>query len=299
LHFLLPDKKCSKTWLSIRIHLKKTRKNSYSSRSESLIHEGFLVAMQAGIRFVQGKNSEAVGLYAARLIADCVQKKPASNLVFPTGNTPKPLYKILRNPEQPATPNIDWTQTHLFHLDEYVPPAKESENSENTARAYETFGDSMRRELWDFVDGQTFFFEDYVDNPTAYETLIQQHGGLDMAIVGIGRNGHIAFNEPPSGPDSPTRRLRLSEATLKANFGITAPGEHPATLPREAVTLGMAAIFSARQIVLLATGENKHAIIRQAFDPELPPSVDCPASWLKRHGNVVVLTDFALDWLEA
>lgn len=258
--------------------------------------------MQAGIRFIREENSKAVGLAAAQLLADCVQQKPQSNLVFPTGNTPKPLYKILRNPGQAEAPHINWSQTHLFHLDEYVPPlpsvAEQGAKKPGSLRAYETFGESMRRELWDFVDGETFFFEDYVENPTAYEDLIQGHGGLDMAIVGIGRNGHIAFNEPPSGPDSPTRRIQLSEATLKANFGL--PGEtQPADFPSEAVTLGMAAILSARQILLLATGENKHAIIRQAFDPECPPSADYPASWLKLHGNVVVLTDFALDWLKA
>jgi glucosamine-6-phosphate deaminase len=251
---------------------------------------------QAGVRLVREADTEAVGGRAAALVARRLAENPESSIVFPTGNTPRPMYRALRN-----EPGLDWSRSRLFHLDEYVPPptfgklsgGHFSSGDFSGEPPYETFETAIRRELWDHVDGQKHFFGRYTNEPEAYEALVLERGGPDLVILGIGRNGHVAFNEPPCGPDGPTHRVTLSESTLKANFGPAAlAAESRANYPAQAVTLGMRAILSARRILLLATGEGKRAIVRRAFDPSTPPEPECPASWLKRHPDILVLTDF-------
>jgi glucosamine-6-phosphate deaminase len=258
---------------------------------------------QAGVRLVREADTEAVGGRAAALVARRLAENPEASIVFPTGNTPRPMYRALRN-----EPGLDWSRSRLFHLDEYVPPPTFGRLSGDNLSgghfssgdfpgnsSYETFEAAIRRELWDHVDGQKHFFGCYTSEPEAYEALVLERGGPDLVILGIGRNGHVAFNEPPCGPDTPTRRVTLSESTRKANFGPAALAtESRAKYPTQAVTLGMRTILSARRILLLATGEGKRAIVRRAFDPTTPPEPECPASWLKRHPDILVLTDFSV-----
>jgi len=231
----------------------------------------------AGVRFVRLPNANAVGEQAALMVADQLANKPNSTLVFPTGKTPLPLYQALRH-----MPELDWHSSRLFQLDEYVKPKMAG------PLPYETFAEFMDRELWDYIAGHKFYIQHYFQQPAAYEQLVLQGGGPDLVILGIGGNGHVAFNEPGSAPDSPTRVIELAEQTMISNFG----GARKPGYPTQAMTLGLKAIFSAREILLLATGDSKKAIVKEAFSPENPPSVDCPASWLKRHPHVTVITDF-------
>jgi glucosamine-6-phosphate deaminase len=118
--------------------------------------------------------------------------------------------------------------------------------------------------------------------------MVTKDDGPDLIILGIGHNGHIAFNEPGSMDDSITRVVDLAEQTMVSNFG----GVGQAGYPTQAITLGLKAILSARHILMLATGSGKRGIIQRAFNMETPPDPDCPASWLKRHPHVTLLTDF-------
>lgn len=234
-----------------------------------------------GARFVQRPDNESVGAEAAERVVETLQNWPDASLVFPTGNTPLRMYQALRR-----TPYRLWEKSRLFHLDEYVPPA----NLRGPIK-YETFEEYMRRELFDCVGGQKHYMKNYLGCLDEYDRLIRQDGGPDLVILGIGTNGHVAFNEPGSPKDAPTRIIDLERQTLLDNFGAT----DKRGFPTQAATLGLATILSARHILLLATGEKKKAVIEVAFNSKTPPSEACPASWLKVHPNVTVITDFPVE----
>jgi glucosamine-6-phosphate deaminase len=235
----------------------------------------------AGLRIVRKENAAAVGQEAAEIVAEHLTRKPDSAIVFPTGKTPLPMYRALR-----SMPRIEWSHSRLFQLDEYIPPHPER------APRYETFADFMRRELWTHIDGKKHYLQDYFSDPATYEHLVTEGGGPDLVILGIGANGHVAFNEPGSLPDSPIRRIDLTEETLRSNFGAIGLDE----CPHQAITMGLKTILGAKQVLLLATGAGKCDIVQLAFDPKTPPSLEYPASWLKIHPNTLVLCDFEVSF---
>jgi glucosamine-6-phosphate deaminase len=236
----------------------------------------------SGICFIERPSEEAVGREAAETVEKTLKQKPNASIVFPTGNTPLRMYQALRR-----TPYSLWSQARLFHLDEYVPP----EGYQGPIK-YETYEEYMRRELFDCVGGQKYYMRHYLNRLDEYERLISQDDGPDLVILGIGGNGHIAFNEPGSPQNAPTRIITLEAQTIRDNFGATGKRGYPT----QAATLGLDIILRARHIMLLAVGHKKQAIIRKAFDPKNPPSSDCPASWLKEHPHVTVITDFRVSF---
>lgn len=239
-------------------------------------------SQERGVCFIERANDEAVGQNAADLVEKTLREKPNASIVFPTGNTPLRMYQALRR-----TPYSLWAQARLFHLDEYVPPA-----GYQGPIKYETYAEYMHRELFDCVDGQKFYMRHYLDRLDEYERLIKLDSGPDLVILGIGSNGHIAFNEPGSSPGAPSRIIELEEQTILDNFGETGKRGYPT----QAGTLGLEVILGARHIILLALGERKRAIVEASFDPKTPPSEDCPASWLKTHPHVTVITNFRIGF---
>ncbi len=240
--------------------------------------QGMPAQRTGNVQFVRKNSADAVGLEAADRVAAQLVSKPDSTLVFPTGNTPLPMYKALRH-----MPHLNWKQSRLFHLDEYVQPA-----GHGGPLKYETYQEYMRRELWDCLDAQKHYFAHYTAQPAQYEQLVNATGGPELVILGIGANGHIAFNEPGSAPDSPARTIDLTDQTVISNFGSVGKKDYPT----QAVTLGLKTILGAKQILLLATGEGKREILKKALDPATPPDPAIPASYLKSHPNVTVITDF-------
>jgi glucosamine-6-phosphate deaminase len=119
-----------------------------------------------------------------------------------------------------------------------------------------------------------------------YEAAIEGAGGLDVALLGIGRNGHLAFNEPGSPFDSRTRVVRLAEQTRSDNARSLPPG---VAVPTHAVTMGLATILDARALVLVAIGPAKAEVIRAALEGPIDPS--CPASTLRRRPDATVVLD--------
>jgi glucosamine-6-phosphate deaminase len=246
----------------------------FSSDSSSTRHTN-------GVTFMNAGSPQAMGEMAARIIAEQLAQKPESSLVFPTGKTPQPLYAALR--ELAASGGIDWRRSRLFHLDEYVNPQPEQSPS------YRTFADEIDEQLWGAIpEAEKHYFKDAPD-PLAYERAVMGNKGTgpDLVVLGIGANGHIAFNEPGSSQDAPSRLVSLAEQTIISNFG----GLGKAGTPTQAMTLGLHAILAAKTIILLAN-RGKEEIVRRAFDPVTPSSPEIPASWLKRHSNVKVITDF-------
>lgn len=179
---------------------------------------------------------------------------------------------------------LPWHAVSFFQLDEYVRPA-------SGTMVVESFIEYLNRELLSVTEGIHFHsIAQYQTNPDDYEKAIQNAGGLDLVVLGIGINGHIAFNEPGTQPESLTRTVLLDETTRQSNFGTDQLNDNT---PTQAITMGIQTILSARQIVLLATGEKKKAIVQQAFSDQ-EPNASIPASWLKRHPNVILLTDFLM-----
>jgi glucosamine-6-phosphate deaminase len=128
--------------------------------------------------------------------------------------------------------------------------------------------------------------KDVVAECAAYEAAIRNAGGIDLQVLGIGRTGHIGFNEPPAGPSTRTRQVHLDEVTRRDNasfFGDVAK------VPHHAVTMGVGTILDCRRVVLLAWGESKAEIVQRSV--EVAPADSCPASWLQQHAAC----EFVLD----
>lgn len=211
----------------------------------------------------------ANSLYYA--LIDEFKKLPASpNLALPTGNTMIPFYK-LASEHRAELKTETWT---CFQLDEYLPitPA-------NQKLSFKYFLEQQF--LSTALVKETFFFQNFA-NPIDYEKKIAEKCGLDLVLLGIGQNGHIAFNEPGSEPTSRTRVVTLHPDTLLANF----KGAPPFT---EAVTLGIENILEAKKIFVIAQGKNKAEAVKRAIKD--PQSRTCPASFLRRHADVTWFLD--------
>lgn len=211
----------------------------------------------------------ANSLYYALL--DEFKKLPAAPTVaLPTGNTMIPFYRLVsENRSQLRTES--WT---CFQLDEYTPITEATR--ELSFRAF------LEKYFFSTNLVKEAHFIEQFSSPEAYEKKISEKGGIDVALLGLGQNGHIAFNEPGSEPDSRTRLVNLHPQTLMANFKGTTPFT-------QAVTIGIDTILSAKKIYIVALGKNKSSAVKAAIrDPE---SRTCPASFLRRHPDVTWLLD--------
>lgn len=217
---------------------------------------------------------------AAAMVADLVRRRPGAVLGMPTGSTPVGFYRALRES------GVSFRQAQTFNLDEYV----------GLPRAHhQSYCRFMYRHLYTQVDlllEHCHIPNGMAPDPDAecvrYEELLRRAGGLDIVLLGIGHNGHIGFNEPGSPWDARTRRVPLAERTRQANARFFGSLD---AVPREALTMGIGTILESRQILLLASGEDKAEIIRRTLEGE--PDVQVPATALQQHPNVTVLIDKA------
>lgn len=231
------------------------------------------------------ENSEAVAIQAADLLTGLIESKPAAVLGLASGNTPLAMYKRLIERCQRGA--LSFREVSTFNLDEYLglPPG-----DPQTYRAY------MQSQFFEHIDinpNNTFLpecadGEDPLAIGPAYETLIRSRGGIDLQVLGIGRNGHIGFNEPTSSLNSRTRVKTLTRETVDANRQYF---DDPGAQPLLAITMGIATVMDAQHLLLLATGEDKAEAVRQAI--EGPVSAMCPASMLQMHQTATVLLDTA------
>jgi glucosamine-6-phosphate deaminase len=242
------------------------------------------------IRTVVVENHDDLALLLAdrivAVIARAVAERGRCVLGLATGSTPVGIYRELIRRHQAGA--VDFARVVTFNLDEYYPMAPANPHS------YRRF---MQENLFDHVnipkaathvpDG-TVPRERLTEACASYEQAIREAGGIDFQILGIGKSGHIGFNEPGSGADSRTRLITLDTITRKdaaADFF----GED--NVPREAVTMGVASILEAREIALIATGEHKSAIVRRAVEGEPTPEV--AATFLQGHANATAYLDRA------
>ena len=201
----------------------------------------------------------------SNLVADVVEHilaLPEPKLILPTGSTPIGLYKELVNRQ------LDWSTTTTFNLDEYI-------INPNHPQSYHSF---MKKHLFDRINiyPNNCNFPDR--NTQAYEDIISE---VDLCILGIGSNGHIAFNEPSSSFDSVTRVVDLTEETIKDNSRFFPTIED---VPTQAITMGLKPIMSSKKIIIMANGKHKKDILEQAMYGDI--TEDIPASILQTHTNM-------------
>jgi len=226
---------------------------------------------------------EAACARAADVVASLLVAKPTAVLALPAGNTPRPVYAELarRHREQ----GLSFARATAFALDEYAGVAADHPAS---------FRRTLLEELYQHVD-LPFDWAYGLDAQAAdldracarYERAIAATGGLDLCLLGIGGNGHIAFNEPGSPFDSITRVVDLAPETRAASAG--AFGVAP--VPARALTMGVGTILAARRCVLLAYGAAKADVIARAI--QTAPSPALPASALQLHADATFILDAA------
>ncbi len=220
---------------------------------------------------------------ACGMITDLITSVPDCVLGLATGSTPLDTYRGLVQRHQHG---LRFDEVETFNLDEYAGLASDHPQS------YHAY---MAENLFDHIDidrSDTHIprgdADDLDEECLRFEQSIRDVGGVDHWLLGIGSNGHVAFNEPGCDPDSTTRVVDLAPETITANSRFFDRAED---VPRRALTAGISTILSADRIVLLAYGANKAEAVAEAIAG--PVSPDCPASFLQTHPDCTFLLDTA------
>ncbi len=227
---------------------------------------------------------------AATIIADLVRRQPDCVLGLATGGTPQGTYEELVRLHREE--GLDFSQVVTFNLDEYVGLAAEHPQSYRYFMQQNLFDHiNVRPENTHVPEGTP---EDFAAHCAEYEARIAAAGGIDLQLLGIGGDGHLAFNEPGSSLASRTRMVVLAQQTIRDNARYFDTEDE---VPRAAISMGMGTILEARQCLMLAAGINKAKPVREAL--EGPVSSLVPASALQLHpDSIVVLDRDAADLLE-
>lgn len=228
------------------------------------------------------KDYAAMSAKAAKVVADVVRAKPAAVLGFATGSSPVGLYKELIRMHRDE--GLDFSKVTTFNLDEYagLDPAH--------PQSYRHF---MNTNLFDHINVPKKKTNvppgtapDWRAACAEYEEKIRKAGGIDVQVLGIGSDGHVAFNEPGSSLGSRTRRVTLTEQTLQDNARFFASA---ADVPRHAISMGVGTILEARTCVMVVNGKNKAEALAAAV--EGPVTSMITASALQLHPDTIVFCD--------
>ena len=236
------------------------------------------------MRIIKTKSYEEMSKKAANIIASVVTLKPDCMLGLATGSSPIGTYDELVKKYEAG--DLDFSEVTTVNLDEYKGLPKENEQS------YYYF---MHEYLFDKVninpektylpDGTNLNSE---EEAARYEALVQSLGTVDLQLLGLGHNGHIGFNEPAEVFVKQTHCVSLSEKTIQANQRFFESKEQ---VPKQAYTMGIGTIMSARKILIIISGEDKAEAVKKSFGEEISPHV--PASILQLHHDVTVIADKA------
>jgi len=235
---------------------------------------------------ITGEYPVLVRRIAAR-IAELVRFKPNAVLGLATGATPIPIYEALVRYHREE--GIDFSRVVCFNLDEYYPILPASPQSYHHYMQNNLFR-KINCPTWHVPSGEAASQDMIEEACHQYEMQIQNAGGIDLQLLGIGRTGHIGFNEPGSQRHSRTRLVNLDRETREdavADFGSDKD------VPRQAITMGIGTILEAREIILIARGEKKRTITKLAMDG--PVVAEVPASYLQEHPRVSWYLDGALE----
>lgn len=236
------------------------------------------------IKVIVTKDYDEMSKKAAELIADAIKNKPNLVLGLATGGTPVGCYQELIRMH--GEEGLDFSGVVTFNVDEYIGP------SPTHLQSYRYF---MEENLFNHVNikmENTNVPDGLSDDPQRtceeFEEAIKGSGGIDLQLLGIGSNGHIAFNEPGSPFDSRTRVVNLSEQTVKDNARFFKSIDE---VPRQAISMGMETVMEVRKIVLLASGAGKAEAVAKSV--EGPITINVPASVLQKHLDCTFIIDGA------
>lgn len=225
-----------------------------------------------------------VGQAAAILIAAQLLGKPRSVLGLATGSSPIPTYQELIRLHCAGV--LDFSSAVTFNLDEYCRLPVENPCSYHRFMKDELFDHiNLRPENTHVPDGNA---PDLAMECSRYDQAIAGAGGIDLQLLGIGRNGHIGFNEPSDQFVYGCHVVKLTQSTLEANRRFF---DSEDDVPREAVSLGVGSIMNARRVILVATGADKAGAVRKAIREDIDPATQ--ASILRTHPNAIFLLDRA------
>lgn len=227
-------------------------------------------------------NYEEMSAYAAKIIASQIILKPNSIIGLATGSTPIGTYKelIKMNKEQ----TVDFKDVTTFNLDEYYPIKQTNDQSYKYFMDVNLFDHiNINKENTHIPNGET---TDPTFECQKYDKMIEEAGGIDLQILGIGQNGHIGFNEPDEFLSPETHVTDLTQNTIEANARFF---KDISEVPTKALTMGMGTIMKSKKIIVLANGKNKHDIVNQLINGKI--STNIPASLLKVHSDVTLICD--------
>ncbi len=219
---------------------------------------------------------------AAQFVARLVRQKPSCVLGLATGTTPLAMYRELIRLHREE--GLDFARVTTFNLDEYVGLGPSDPHSYRYFMQEHLFGQiNIASQQTHFPDGRAL---DYAASCLAYEHRIKDCGGIDLQVLGIGSDGHIAFNEPGSSLGSRTRLKTLASETVKDNARFFDSIDQ---VPRLAITMGVGTILESKQCMLIALGKKKAKAIRDTI--EGPITAQVTASALQLHRDVIVVLD--------
>ena len=236
------------------------------------------------ISIYKAKDYKELSRKAANIISAQIIMKPSCVLGLATGTSPIGIYNQLV--EWYKKGDLDFSEVSTVNLDEYIGLGASNEQSYRYFMNYNLFDKVNIDKLNTNVpNGMARDLEGECDS---YDSLIHSLGGIDLQLLGLGHNGHIGFNEPGESFEKGTHIVDLSESTINANARLFAKKED---VPRRAITMGIRTIMQAGIVLLVASGEDKADIVRDAFWGKITSQV--PASVLQLHKNLIIVADEA------
>lgn len=236
------------------------------------------------MKIIRAKDYNDMSRKAANIISAQIIMKPHCVLGLATGSTPIGIYEQLV--EWYKKGDLDFSEVTTLNLDEYKGIARENEQS------YYYF---MNEKLFSKVNinPERTFLPDGMEPDSGkacadYNRIIEEAGGVDLQLLGLGHNGHIGFNEPGMAFEAQTHCVNLTESTMKANQRFFASADE---VPRQAYTMGIKTIMQAKKILVVVSGEDKAAIVKEAFLGTITPKIQ--ASVLQLHNDVTLVADEA------
>lgn len=236
------------------------------------------------MEFIKVKDYDEMSEKAAEMLVDRMKKLQQPIIGLATGSTPEGLYKLLI--EKNKQGEVDFSNTITFNLDEYVSLDDDDPSS------YHYF---MNDKLFNHINIQkgnihvpSGIADDMQKECEDYEAIIRDAGQVDVQLLGIGKNGHIGFNEPGTTFDSRTHLIDLDETTIESNARFF---DSIDDVPTEAITMGIGTILDSKEILMIISGEGKQEAVKHLMSGEI--TEDVPASALHKHPNVTVIIDEA------
>lgn len=236
------------------------------------------------MKLVVVKDYEEMSKVAAEVMGKVINEKPDAVLGLATGGTPIGMYKELINMNKAG--KVDFNKVTTVNLDEYIGLAGTHEQS------YRYF---MNKNLFDHINidkEKTYvpngLAENIEEEGKAYDKKIDELGGTDIQLLGVGNNGHVAFNEPDKVLIAGTHLTGLTESTIKANSRFFDSMEE---VPKTAITMGLGQIMKSKKILLIASGYGKAEAMKELFSGKI--TTECPVTMLNMHRDVTVIIDEA------